>query len=218
MTFSLLARDPETGNLGGVAATGNLCVGGWVLRGDARGGLTASQGLSPSTLWGEDALSALVSGKTADEAVASVTAGDPGREARQLTVLSRTGRTAAFDGAANHPFTGHLVGDGWIASGNWLVSGDVIGRTAEAFASTSGPIEERLLAALAAGTAAGSDRRGTQSAALLVVGGDRPPLSLRVDHDSTPVERLRGLYDLTRRQDYRDWLATLPTRNAPGKA
>lgn len=218
MTFSLLARDPETGDLGGVAATGNLCVGGWVLRGDARGGLTASQGLSPSTLWGEDALAALVAGETASDAVSSVTSGDPGRDARQIAALSREGRTAGFDGAANKPFTGHLAGDGWIVSGNWLVSAEVIENAAETFAGTTGLLAERLLAAVAAGAASGSDRRGTLSAALLVVGADRPPLSLRVDHDPSPINRLRALYDLTCAEDYHAWLATLPTRSAPGRA
>ena len=218
MTFSLLARDPSTGDLGGVAATGNLCVGGWVLRGDARGGLTASQGLSPSTMWGEDALAALVSGASAREAVAAVSVDDSGRDTRQLSAISRDGRTAAFDGLGNHAFTGHLTGDGWIVAGNWLASSDVIEQAAQAFAGTSGSFEERLLAAVSAGVAAGSDRRGTISAALLVVGADRPPLTLRIDHDERPVERLAALYALTRRKDYMTWLGTLPTRKTPERA
>lgn len=218
MTFSLLARDPSTGDLGGVAATGNLCVGGWVLRGDARGGLTASQGLSPSTMWGEDALAALVSGASAEQAVAAVIAEDPGRDSRQLSAISRDGRTAAFDGPRNHAFTGHLSGDGWIVAGNWLASSEVIEQAAQAFSEASGTFEERLLAAVSAGVAAGSDRRGTLSAALLVVGPDRPPLTLRVDHDERPVKRLEALYALTREKNYADWLETLPTRAAPEKA
>jgi len=218
MTFSLLARDPLTGSLGGVAATGNLCVGGWVLRGDARGGLTASQGLTPSTLWGEDALAALVAGASVGDALDSVVSDDPGRDARQLLVMSADGSTATFDGAGNHPFTGHLTGDGWVVAGNWLTSSKVIEEAAEAFATTPGAFEERLLAALSAGATAGSDQRGTLSAALLAVAPDRPPLTRRVDHDERPVERLAALYARTRARDYIDWLDTLPTRRNPGKA
>ena len=215
MTFSLLARDPETGALGGVAATGNICVGAWVLRGDPRAGMSASQGRTPSTLWGEDALAAMAEGIGAEPAVARITGTDPGRAARQLVLLSADGGTAGFDGARNEPFTGHLDGDGWIVAGNWLSSGDVIESTARSFCDAAGPFEERLLAALRAGVAAGSDSRGTLSAALLVVALDRPPLSLRVDWDTDPVDRLVALYKKTREPGYDAWLRTLPTRNAP---
>ena len=89
MTFSILVRDPETGVLGGAAATGNLCVGGWVLRGDARAGLSASQGRTPSTLWGEDVLDAMRHGQNAAQAVAGIVAADRGRATRQLLALDR---------------------------------------------------------------------------------------------------------------------------------
>lgn len=215
MTFSLLARDPDTGALGGVAATGNLCVGGWVLRGDARAGITASQGRSPSTLWGEDALAALVAGEDVRALAERIPAGDGGRGHRQLALLDRAGATAVYSGAENHPFTGHRADTGWICSGNWLVGPEVIDAAAEAYHAAEGPFPARLLGALGAGLAAGSDRRGTLSAALLVVGTGIPPLDLRVDHDDEPLERLRALYDLTRGEAYRDWLATVPTRDDP---
>jgi uncharacterized Ntn-hydrolase superfamily protein len=218
MTFSLLARDARRTTLGAVTATGNLCVGGWVLRGDGRAGLTASQGKSPSTLWGEDALGLLLGGASASEAVERVVAPDAGRAYRQLAAIDCFGRTAAFDGTENHPFTGHRTGEGWIVAGNWLSSVDVISAAAQAFEAAEGGFETRLLAALRAGVGAGSDRRGTLSAALLVVGPDRPPLTLRVDYDEDPVARLTALYDRTCEPSYRDWLATLPTRDDPGKA
>lgn len=218
LTFSILARDPATGALGGAAATGNLCVGGWVLRGDSRAGLSASQGLAPSTLWGEDVLDAMRGGMSAGDAVAEVVEPDAGRETRQLAALDRQGGVAAFTGARNLPHAGHVAGEGWIVSGNWLASDQVIRAAADAFVSARGGFEDRLLAGLAQGLRAGSDRRGTMSAALLVVGADRPPLSLRVDLDDAPLDRLRALLERTRAPDYADWVATLPTRNEPEKA
>ena len=73
MTFSLLARDPETGAIGGAAATGSLCVGGWVLRGNLAGGMSASQGMAPSTFWGEDVLDFMAAGNPAKKAIEAVT-------------------------------------------------------------------------------------------------------------------------------------------------
>jgi uncharacterized Ntn-hydrolase superfamily protein len=218
MTFSLLARDPETGALGGVAATGNLCVGGWVLRGDARGGITASQGRTPSTLWGEDALAALVAGEAVGEVAQRIPAADGGAGHRQLVLMDRDGKAAVFSGAANHPYTGHRDGAGWMAAGNWLTGPEVIDAAADAFAGAKVAFPVRLIGALEAGIAAGSDRRGTLSAALLVVARDRPPLTLRVDHDEAPVARLRALYEKTREPAYQEWLATVPTRDEPEKA
>lgn len=215
LTFSLIARDPESGALGGIAATGNLCVGAWVLRGDPRGGLTASQGKTPSTLWGEDALDLLRHGLAPAEIVGEVTSADAGRAVRQLGVLSAGGDVAAFDGSENHPYTGHRHGDGWLASGNWLTSPAVLDRAAEAYLAGGDDFARRLLAALRAGVDAGSDSRGTLSAALLVIGLDRPPLSLRVDWDEAPVDRLSALHDRTNETDYNSWLDTLPTRTTP---
>lgn len=215
MTFSILAIDHDSGALGGVAATGNLCVGGWVLRGDARFGLTASQGHTPSTLWGEDALSRLSGGASAQVALEAVVAPDPGRETRQLAVLDRNGAAAIHNGTANQPFIGHLCGDGWVVAGNWLASGKVIERAADALSAPAPDFASRLIAAVRAGIAAGSDRRGIQSAGLLVLAEDAPPLDLRVDFDPAPVDRLAALLERTRAEGYRRWLDTLPTRREP---
>lgn len=215
MTFSILAIDHDSGALGGVAATGNLCVGGWVLRGDARFGLTASQGHTPSTLWGEDALSRLSGGASAQVALDAVVAPDPGRETRQLAVLDRNGAAAIHNGTENQPFIGHLCGDGWVVAGNWLASGKVIERAADALSAPAPDFASRLIAAVRAGIAAGSDRRGIQSAGLLVLAEDAPPLDLRVDFDPEPVDRLAALLERTRAEGYRRWLDTLPTRREP---
>ena len=109
MTFSILVRDPETGAMGGAAATGNLCVGGWVLRGDVRAGLSASQGKTPSTLWGEDVLDEMRKGLSAENAVANVVSADHGRETRQLLALDHGGRTAAFTGDENVSEVSELI-------------------------------------------------------------------------------------------------------------
>ena len=109
MTFSILVRDPETGAMGGAAATGNLCVGGWVLRGDVRAGLSASQGKTPSTLWGEDVLDGMRKGLSAKNAVAALVSADRGRETRQLLAIDRGGRTAAFTGDENVSEVSELI-------------------------------------------------------------------------------------------------------------
>jgi uncharacterized Ntn-hydrolase superfamily protein len=87
MTFSILARDPDTGTFGGAAATGNLCVGAWVLRGDVRAGPTASQGLYPSPLWGPQVLELMPADYDAAEALQQVVRRDAGREVRQLSTV-----------------------------------------------------------------------------------------------------------------------------------
>jgi uncharacterized Ntn-hydrolase superfamily protein len=219
VTFSILARDPATGALGAAAATGNLCVGAWVLRGDLRAGLTASQGLAPNAFWGPDALARLRAGAGAAAAVAATVEADAGRAARQLAVLDRTGAAAVFDGAANVPWCGHLRISDALAAGNWIASEAVLEAALAAYAATTEDMAERLIAALAAGVAAGGDARGMQSAALLVLAEDAPPLDLRIDHDpDDPVAALAALHARTRAPAYRAWLATLPTSTDPEKA
>ena len=218
MTFSILARDAATGELGGAAATGNLCVGGWVLRGDCRAGVSASQGLSPSTLWGEDVLEAMRRGASAEDAVSSVVAADAGRESRQLLAIDRSGRTGVFNGARNTPVIEAVTGDAWAVGGNWLMSRDVIDAIAEGFASAEGSLAERLMAGLAAGQAAGSDARGTMSAALLVVSDRHAPLDLRIDFDRDPIGRLKDLHARTLEPDYAKWARLVPSRRSPGFA
>src|SRR5690554_1543068 len=105
MTFSILVHDPETGVIGGAAATGSLCVGGWVLRGDARYGLSASQERAPSTLWGENVIDLMGKGHSAEAAVEKVTMDDSGRGYRQLSALNCNGRGAVFTGQDNTPVT-----------------------------------------------------------------------------------------------------------------
>ncbi len=215
MTFSLLARDPKTKKLGGVAATGNLCVGGWVLAGTAKVGVVASQGQAPSTLWREQVLARMASGTGATDAVAAVVTRDEGREHRQLAALDANGHTGAFTGVANGAFRGHLTGTDCVASGNILTGGAVLEAMVRAFESAGQPFEDRLLDALIAGQQAGGDERGVLSAAMLVVSGRLAPLSLRIDHHQNPVLALGGLLEKTREPGYQAWLQTVPTENEP---
>ena len=134
MTFSILARDPDIGAIGGAAATGSLCVGGWVLRGDLTAGMSASQGAAPSTFWGEEVLQHMRDGSTPEDAVKEVTFRDRGRAYRQLAAMDLAGNTAAFTGEENEDIKGSLSFSGGIVSGNMLGSQSVLGAMAETFA------------------------------------------------------------------------------------
>ena len=110
MTFSILTFDKKTGVYAGAAATGSLCVGGWVLRGDIESGLCASQGTAPSTFWRDNAMRRLYAGERAGDVVAQVTGNDTGRANRQLCVLDKIGGTAGFTGEASVPYAETIVG------------------------------------------------------------------------------------------------------------
>ncbi|ALG89435.1 MAG: DUF1028 domain-containing protein [Pseudomonadota bacterium] len=218
MTFSILAFDEETGICGGAAATGSLCVGGWVLRGDSRSGMSASQGTSPSTLWGEDVLEHMRNGKSARAAVDAVVGPDGGRAHRQLAALDLAGTTAVFTGCDSIAEAGQRQGPKVVVSGNMLKTPAVLDAMLDGYLSATGAFATRLLRALEAGHAAGSDSRGLLSAALLVVGRDMAPLSLRIDWSETPVPALWQLYHKSQASPYADWLQAVPTRNDPHRS
>jgi uncharacterized Ntn-hydrolase superfamily protein len=215
MTFSILAQDSVTGAMGGAAATGSLCVGGWVLRGDSRAGLSASQGAAPSTMWGEDVLALMRAGESAESAVTAVIGSDGGRDWRQLAALDLHGGTACHTGTRNMPWCGSRVAPGLVVSGNLLAGPEVLEALGDGLLTASGSLAERLLAALAAAETAGGDTRGLQSAALLVVSDDAPPLTLRVDWAEAPVQALHDLYARSQSGAYAAWLPCVPTRNDP---
>lgn len=217
MTFSILAQDFGSGALGGAAATGSLCVGGWVLRGDSRAGLTASQGAAPSTLWGEDALEAMRAGLPAAGAVDRVTAADPGRDWRQLAALDRHGGSACHTGSRNTDWRGGSAEPGLVVAGNLLTGPQVLEALRDGFRTAGGTLADRLLAALSAAEAAGGDSRGLQSAALLVVADTAPPLTLRIDWSERPLAALHELHARSRTGDYAAWLPCVPTRADPGR-
>lgn len=215
MTFSLLARDPETGAIGGAAATGSLCVGGWVLRGTLAGGMSASQGMSPSTFWGEDVLGLMAGGLSADKAVKAVTTPDAGRAQRQLSALPVAGEPAVYSGAGNTPVIGERVFETGVAAGNMLANGDVVDALVEGFLGARGRFSARLLAGLRAADAAGSDSRGLMSSALLVLSPSRAPLSLRVDYAEDPLSALEALHARATTGAYAAWARQVPTLEDP---
>lgn len=215
MTFSILAQDLNTGAFGAAAATGSLCVGGWVLRGDSRAGLSASQGAAPSPMWGEDVLDRMRAGEDAQAALDAVVGVDSGREWRQLAALDRRGGTACHTGEQNTPWRGSLIAPGLVVSGNLLAGPEVLEALRNTHLNAAGTLAERLLAALTAAEAAGGDTRGLQSAALLVLSDDAPPLSLRVDWSEEPITALRNLYRRSQTGDYAAWLPSVPTRSDP---
>lgn len=211
MTFSILARDPDAGAIGGAAATGSLCVGGWVLRGDPEAGMSASQGAIPSTFWGEDVLAGMRKGLGAAEAVARVTAADAGRARRQLAALDLAGRAGAFTGESNEPEKGERAFTDGIASGNMLSGAGVLDAMAGEFASAGGSLDARLLSALRAAARNGGDYRGVSSAALLVLRPDQPPLTLRIDHHpSDPIAALEDLHRKATSGEYAKWTSSVP--------
>lgn len=214
MTFSILARDPETGAIGGAAATGSLCVGGWVLRGGLDAGMSASQGAAPSTFWGEDVLAAMRRGATAEQAVGRVTSADKGREFRQLAALDASGGTGAFTGTSNDPERGSRGFAGGIVSGNMLASAEVLDAMVAGFTSSNEAFDRRLIASLRAANRMGGDYRGLLSAALLVFHPDRPTLTLRIDHHpGDPIGALADLHQRATTGDYARWTEQVPTPN-----
>lgn len=217
MTLSILAYDSRTNQLGGASATGNLCVGAWVLRANPQIGISASQGFAASTLWGEDVLQAMKSLPPA-EAIVSIVEGDSGRGHRQLGVLDRHGNCAEFTGTENIPVYGAIKLDNTLVLGNLLRSEQVLQTTASAFADAAGSLAQRLLAALDAGAIQGGDSRGTLSAALKIVSVDHAPLDLRIDYSNQPLQELQQLYQQTLNVAYQDWLSVLPTCNSPWKS
>lgn len=216
MTFSLLVRDPETGALAGAAATGSLCVGGWVLRGDLRAGMSASQGASPSSFWGENVLRGMAGGLSAQRAVEEVVAPDRNREDRQLSALDASGQGAAFTGENNGDAKGSLVFPNGIVAGNLLTDVGVLAAIRDGFFAADGPLGGRLIAALEAGRAAGGDSRGLLSSALLVLREDAAPLTLRVDfHETDPLGALADLHRRATSGDYAFWARQVPSFDDP---
>lgn len=214
MTYSILARDPATGAIGGAAATGSLCVGGWVLRGDLSAGISASQGASPSTFWGDDVLTAMRNGADARSAVDEITQADTGRDYRQLSAVDLSGRSGAFTGAFNEPDKGIQAFPDGIAAGNMLAGPRVLTAMVAEFETAAGGLDNRLLAALRAADSAGGDYRGLLSAALLVLHADRPPLTLRIDyHPDDPVGALELLHQKATSGAYAEWRSQVPTLN-----
>lgn len=218
MTFSILSYDQKTGTYAGAAATGSLCVGGWVLRGDVDAGLVASQGTAPSTFWRDDLLRRFHAGEPAENALKEVTCNDNGRAHRQLIGLDRSGRTAGITGEYSVPYAAHHTEANLAVAGNMLAGEEVLKALRTGFLGAAGDPADKLLAGLAAATQLGGDSRGLSSAALLVLTPDAPPLDLRIDRSAEPIADLTELLGHARSDPYATWLSEVPVRNDKQRA
>lgn len=204
-TFSIVAADPATGEVGCAVQSKYFAIGAvtpWVRAGV---GAVATQAMGVVARNGERVLSALADGAGPAEALDRALAADPHPELRQIGVVAADGPTAAHTGARCVEWAGHLAEPGFAVQGNMLANGQVLPAMREAFVGADGSMAERMMAALQAGQAAGGDRRGQQSAALVVEqsgaaerireGIDRV-CDLRVDDHAEPILELRRLLTL----------------------
>jgi uncharacterized Ntn-hydrolase superfamily protein len=200
-TYSICACDLDAGQWGVATQSKFLAVGSVVPWAAPHVGAIATQSYA-NPRYGPDGLVLLRDGVSAEEAVERLTSADDGRAHRQLGIVDAQGRAATYTGAECHAWAGGRTGEGYAAQGNILVSGATVDALAETFEATSGkPLARRLLDCLDAAEAAGGDRRGRQSAALLVVERDGgyanlsdSLVDLRVDEHPDPLVELRRIY------------------------
>ena len=200
-TYSIVACDLAAEQWGVAVQSKFLAVGSVVPWAEPGAGAVATQSYA-NPRYGPDGLALLRQGLSAQEVVEELTTADDGRAQRQVGVVDANGGAATFTGDGCHDWAGGRTGDGYAAQGNILVSAATVDALAETFEKSSGLLAERLLASLAAGLAAGGDRRGQQSAAVLVVERDGgyaglsdTLVDLRVDDHERPIEELQRLYE-----------------------
>ena len=215
MTWSIIARDNLTGQIGIAVATRFFAVGARVPHIAANIGGIATQALV-NPYYGIDGLKLLREGCEPREVVDILIAADNGRESRQLHIMDAGGRIASHTGSECVDWCGHIQGSGFSIAGNMLTGARVLDDTAKAY--TSGeklPFAQRLLVAMRAGEAAGGDKRGKQSAALLIHGDEEwSALDLRVDDHGDPLAELERLETVSRER-WVHFRKFLPTRRNP---
>ena len=214
MTWSILARDAQ-GRFGVAIASRFFAVGALCVHTRRGVGALATQALM-NPLYGPAGLQLLDAGRSAADVVGTLVAADAGRDQRQLHVLPAAGPAAAHSGATCVAWCGHLLAEDFSVAGNMLAGPQVVQATAQAYRDAQGlPLAERLLAALAAGDAAGGDKRGKQAAALRIhADEDQPQLDLRVDDHAEPIIELARLYRVSL-QRYQPFTACLAGRHDP---
>jgi uncharacterized Ntn-hydrolase superfamily protein len=206
-TFSIVARDSVTGELGVAVQSRAFSVGSAVAWAEAEVGAIATQA-STNEAFGPEGLALLRRGFDSESVLGLLLGQDPGRDNRQVGIIDAVGRTASYTGSACLAWAGGKTGPGYACQGNILVSDEVVASMARAFEQTRGELAERLLAALVAAQAAGGDKRGMQSAALLVVRpSDGYPqyryryVDLRVEDHLDPINELIRLYGIHQKTD-----------------
>jgi len=202
MTYSIVARDAGTGDLGVAVQTRFFAVGATVPWARSGVGAVATQAFGDRR-YGALGLELLAAGRSPRETLDELTAADAHAHVRQVGIVAGDGRAAAYTGSDCVPAAGHVTGDGFSAQANMMRSDEVWPAMADAFVAARAPLARRLLAALEAAEAAGGDFRGRQAAAILVVRGEptsRPwddkVLDLRVDDHAEPLRELRRLVEL----------------------
>jgi len=203
VTYSVVARDPSTGELGVAVQSHFLGVGAVVPWARPGVGAVATQAMVQIS-YGPKMLDLLAAGRPPTEALAELVAADDGGEIRQVAAVDHAGRVATHTGSRCIAEAGHRAGDGWSVQANMMLRPTVLDAMAEALAATTGDLAPRLLAALDAAEAEAGDIRGRQSAAIVVVSGDResPPwerlYDLRVEDHPDPLVELRRLVAMHR--------------------
>ena len=215
MTWSIIARDTATGQFGIAVATKFFAVGSRVPHIAAGLGGIATQALV-NPYYGIDGLKLLREGQKPRDIVKTLIGADAGRESRQLHIMDAGGRIAAHTGSDCVDWCGHLEGNGFSIAGNMLAGARVLDETAKAYiANESLPFAQRLIAAMRSGEAAGGDKRGKQSAALLIHGEEEwSDLDLRVDDHGDPLTELERLEKVSRER-WVHFRKYLPTRKNP---
>ena len=213
MTFSIVATDPDKGDWGIAVASKFPCVGAVVPWAQAGVGAVATQSWA-NTSFGPMGLTLMDEGVSAQGAVERLLAADEGREDRQVGFVDKNGGSATFTGSKCMDWAGGVTGEGFAAQGNILAGAAVVDELARAFTQTQGDLCDRLLAALSAGDSAGGDKRGRQSAALLVVregggyeGRNDRYIDVRVDDHADPINDLVRLFQV--------WDDSMLVRNDP---
>lgn len=207
-TFSIVARDPQTGEMGVAVESHWFSVGTLVTWGEAGVGIIATQSFV-NVSFGVRGLELLKKDLSPQQVIDSLLSKDEGREFRQLAVLDSKGNAASYTGKKCVPAAGNLVGDNFSVQANLMLNDKVWPAMAEAFKNSEGQLAERMIAALEAGQKAGGDIRGKQSAALLVVKGkstgkvweDRL-IDLRVDDNPEPIKELKRLLKVHRAYEH----------------
>jgi uncharacterized Ntn-hydrolase superfamily protein len=214
MTWSIVARDAD-GSFGVAIASRFFAVGALCVHTRRAVGALSTQALL-NPLYGPAGIELLAAGTTAADVVRQLTDADEGRAQRQLHVVGASGPPAAYTGEQCIDWCGHQAHDDFSVAGNMLAGPQVLQATVDAFlAGTGRPLGARLLAAMAAGEAAGGDKRGKQAAALRIQGDDDyPRLDIRVDDHAEPIDELRRLYDKSFER-FQPFIACLASRRDP---
>ncbi len=221
MTYSIVARDLDTGEFGVAVQSHWFSVGPLVPWARPGVGAVATQA-NVEVSYGPRALALLEAGAPASEVLEQLVAADAAAATRQVAIVDANGGVAAHTGSGCVPFTGHVMGESVSCQGNLLASAEVWPTMLGVFAAARGPLARRLLAALEAGERAGGDARGRQSAALLVVGASGEPwaalVSLRVEDHAAPLPELRRLLDLHDAYEFADAADSLVAKGRHGEA